>query len=81
MPLVVATGVLGALAFAAYLLWRSHRREQEEVWRIERKVERRDLILRSDIETLLRVRSVLLVDAIEMRRQQTEENRHPESED
>ena len=45
MPLVVVTGILGALGFAAYLLWRAYKREQKEVWRIERKVERRELIL------------------------------------
>lgn len=80
MPLVVAAGIVGVLAFAAYLLWRAQKRWERDVWRIERKVGRRDLILRSDIETLMRARSPLLSDAIELRRQQTEEHRHPESE-
>ena len=78
MPLIVA-GIAILALLGVYLMWKAYRRDQEEVWRIERKVGRRDLILRSDIETLMRVRSSLLVEAIELRRQQTEGHGHPES--
>ena len=80
MPAIIAAVVLIVVSVVVFMLWRSHKRHQQEIWRVERKVEARDLILRADIELLMRARSPLLVQAIELRREQTEEHGHPESE-
>lgn len=80
VPVIIVAAVLIVVSVVAYMLWRSHQRHQQEIWRAERKVEARDLILRADIELLMRARSPLLVQAIELRREQTEEHGHPESE-
>ena len=80
MPAIIAAVVLIVVSVVVFMLWRSHKRHQQEIWRVERKVEARDLILRADIELLMRARSPLLVQAIELRREQTGEHGHPESE-
>ena len=80
MPAIIAAVVLIVVSVVVFMLWRSYKRHQQEIWRVERKVEARDLILRADIELLMRARSPLQVQAIELRREQTEEHGHPESE-
>lgn len=76
--IVIAFAVVVLIA-AGGLLWRTNERRKQAVWRAERKVEAEALILRADIETLMRARSPLLPDAMNLRRKQTEEHGHPES--
>ena len=77
--------VLGGLAVmvaagVAALLWYSAMERRCDVRRAEAKVVSSELILRADIKTLRRARSPLVEEAIHLRRRQTEEHRHPESE-
>ena len=77
--------VLGGLVVmvvvgAAALLWYDAMERRRAVRMAEAKVVSSELILRSDIETLRRARSPLVEEAIHLRRRQTEEHRHLESE-
>ena len=79
MIILAVLAALIVVCTGGYLWHRAAEREKRAVWRAERKVEARGLILRADIETLMRARSPLLPDAMELRRRQTEEHGHPES--
>ena len=72
--------LLAAVSIAVGACWaRVSARRTQERQRAERKVLFSDPILRSDIETLRRTKSLRFEEAIALRRSQLQSGRHPEA--